>query len=114
MPPTDASLHEMLSRAVAQSYHLQQEAYLAQARAVLAAADPRSAPMSVGLALPLDAAWYERYKKGEVSWHQLALLLVALLMLCGSMNSLQLTQECRKRGWGWRCRWSMSATRRAR
>lgn len=61
-----------LTRAIQQSYHVAQQSYLAQARELLLAYDPHAPPVTVGQPLPLDAAFYERYRQGKVkAWEVL-------------------------------------------
>jgi hypothetical protein len=47
---------------VQHSYHVQQQAYLGRARGIITAYNPHAEPQQVGLALPVDAAFYDRCK----------------------------------------------------
>eukprot|EP00877_Chromochloris_zofingiensis_P011162 jgi/Chrzof1/629/Cz01g23020.t1 len=62
----DDELSTHLSRAIQKSYHLQQQQYLEQARDIISAYDPHAEPVKVGMPLPLDANFYERYQKGQL------------------------------------------------
>lgn len=63
---TGSDLASCLTRAIHQSYHVVQEQYLLEARELLLSHDPHAAPVVVGQPLPLDAAFYQRYKQGKV------------------------------------------------
>jgi hypothetical protein len=62
----EPSLGAALGRAVQASYHAAQAEYLERARAAAAAAGPGAAAVTVGAPLPIDAAFYQRYKEGNV------------------------------------------------
>lgn len=55
-----------LGRAVQRSYHAAQQEYLARAREAAARAGPGAVAVTVGVPLPLDAAFYQRYKDKQV------------------------------------------------
>jgi hypothetical protein len=61
-----SSLGAALGRAVQASYHAAQAEYLERARAAAARAGPGAAAVTVGAPLPLDGAFYQRYKEGQV------------------------------------------------
>lgn len=66
MCPTGSELASCLTHSIQQSYHAVQEQFLAQARDLLLAHDPRAEPAVVGQPLPLDAAYIKRAEGGKL------------------------------------------------
>lgn len=66
LPFTGSDLARCLSRAIQESYHVVQEEFLAAARELLLADAPHAEPVTVGEPIPLDMAFYQRYKQDKV------------------------------------------------
>jgi hypothetical protein len=65
-PPPGSDLAALLSRAVLQSCHVHTQQYLARVRELIASHDWHQPPVAVGAPLPLDAAFYQRWRSGQV------------------------------------------------